>query len=239
MSDDKGFRKMSELVEALRSAEVGLQNGSLSVSDLEGACSDARELYERLVVLRHKARESHKPKEPAQGTAAPPTVHAPTAPNDVRSTEHHEEPTPTAGVKDPAPQPAVIRLETRPPETRQTSLIEAIADTEKGTAPPAPAPKEPAAMQQKPVASLAEKMEKAHIDDLGKAISLSHKFWFTAELFNGDRTAFDGAVTHINSASDKEAATTFFRTQVLANLKKPADPEAEAAFTELIQRRFA
>ncbi len=236
MSDDKGFRKMSELVEALRSAEVGLQNGSLSVSDLEGACSDARELYERLVVLRHKARESRKPKEPVQEATSPPPTQTPTAPAEVRPTETHEEHTPTA--KEPAPQPAVIRLETRPPETRQTSLIEAIADTEKEV-PTAPAPPVPTAVQPKPAASLAEKMEKAHIDDLGKAISLSHKFWFTAELFNGDRTAFDGAVTHINSASDKEAATTFFRTQVLANLKKPADPEAEAAFTELIQRRFA
>nr|MBP6642960.1 hypothetical protein [Flavobacteriales bacterium] len=55
---EKPFRKISELVAALANAEKGMNAGTLKLDGLETACNDARELFERLVVLRHKARES-------------------------------------------------------------------------------------------------------------------------------------------------------------------------------------
>ncbi len=218
MSEESGFRSMGQLVSALRDAEQGLRTGSLDMTGLDAACNDARELYERLVVLRHKAREG-KGKEPQAPPAPPP---------------------PAPVVAPPPQEPATasaIKLDTRPADTRQTSLIEAIENSEK-TDPVVPETTGTPS-GTKPPPTLAEKMEKAHIDDIGKAISVSHKFWFTAELFNGDRTGFDKAIDHLNSTTDLASALSWFENEVIARAKKPADPEAKATFVELLKRRFA
>lgn len=213
MAKDKGFRKMTELVAALTEADRALAAGTLGLEGLESACSNARELYERLVVLRHKARE-------AALTGVP-----------------DEAPAPEVPARRPEPaEPQSIRLDTRPPEVhpRQTSLIDAIADTEQ-PAPPAPAPSPKAA----PRTTVAERLEKASIPDLAKAISLSHKFWFVAELFNGDRITYDKSIDRLNTFATVEEAQAFIDAEVVGNLRKPADPEALATFNELVQRRYA
>jgi len=131
---------------------------------------------------------------------------------------------------------------------RQTSLIEAIANTEQERATVSPSDtrttevpqkvtEAQAASKQQP--SLAEKLEKAALGDLGKAISLSHKFWFVAELFNGDRITYEKSIEKLNSFGGAAEAQAYLEKEVLAKLKKPADPEALTTFTELVQRRYA
>lgn len=238
MSTEKPFRKINELVKALAVAEQGMSAGTLSLEGLETACTDARELFERLVVLRHKARETR------MGLTAEPPVKGP-----GQKTE-----APIAKAEEPEP----LRLDTRPMEVspRQTSLIEAIESTEKELDEDGPTEtEEPAAVVSKKVdsppkgtpvkattntgPSVAEKLEKARVDDLGKAISLSHKFWFVAELFNGDRINYEKSIDKLNRMGDRKEAEVFVEKEVLAKLKKPADAEALATFTDLVQRRYA
>ena len=211
MSNDKPFRKINELVTALSAASKELGDGSLELDGLEMACADARELYERLVVLRHKARESASAPTNSSGTL-------------LREPEA------------PAQEQASVRLDTRPaadPASRQTSLIDAIASTEREET----KPERKGSGREAP--SLAEKLEKAAVDDLNKAISLSHKFWFVAELFNGDRAAYDKGVERLNNFKGLDEARDFLEKEVVGKLKVPADPEALATFTDLVQRRYA
>jgi hypothetical protein len=228
MSTEMPFRKINELVKALAEAEQGMSKGTLGLEGLETACIDARELFERLVVLRHKARETKL------GGVIDPSVKEAVA----------SEPSPV----EVAEEPVALRLDTRPVEVspRQTSLIEAIESTELEQA----VPKQEKVVQasQKPgveksrtkaAPSVAEKLEKAPVDDLGKAISLSHKFWFVAELFNGDRINYEKSIDKLNRFSDRTEAEAFVEQEVLAKLKKPADAEALAIFTDLVQRRYA
>ncbi len=242
MSENKGFRKMSELVDTLRDAETGLRKGSLGIDGLERACGDARDLYERLVVLRHKAREGMlkgQGQEPANIVAPTPTpTPVPVAP---------VEPAPTT----PVVEAPAIRLDTRPMDpVRQTTLIEAIAATEQEEAPvmktaseylkESIAAKASTVVQEAAKAtSVAEKLEKAHVDDLGKAISVSHKFWFTAELFNGDRGSFEKAIDRLNKSKDLDEAHAWLDSDVWPQLKTPAAAEAKTTFLDLLQRRFA
>lgn len=209
--DDKRYKRIQDLVKALIEAERALEKGSLNVAGLEQACDDARELYERLVVLRHKAREGERPQPPAAALAlaAEPPAAPPSKPKDE------------APPKAPDPRPApVIRLDTRS-EIRQTSLIDAIAETE---TPPARTRtekpvKEPAVRHR----SVADKLGQAPIPDLGKAIALSQKFWFVAELYGGDREAFEQGVEAINTASGGDEARRLVEEQ-LSRLKKAPDP---------------
>lgn len=239
MSDDKGFRKMSELVDALRNAESGLRGGTLGIAELDNACSDARELYERLVVLRHKAREG------AVAKGSPPQRSKEETAKAKEPVPLQTNPTAPAPVLPLAEVPA-MKLDTRPQEIRQTSLIEAIADTEQEEAPVMKTASEflkeataAKATAGKTAPTIAEKLEKSHIDDLGRAISISDKFWFTKELFNEDRGALDRAIVEINSAKDLEEAMTLLELSIIPNPKKPADPDARATFMELLNRRFA
>jgi hypothetical protein len=233
MSTEKRFRKINELVKALAEAEHGLAAGTLGLEGLETACDDARELFERLVVLRHRARETKL------GRTIDPTA------KPIPSTE---------GPLTKAEEPEPLRLDTRPAEVspRQTSLIEAIESTEKETADTTNDQDAAAGnvdnTTTKPVVkksgtntapSVAEKLEKAPVDDLGKAISLSHKFWFVAELFNGDRITYEKSIDKLNRFADRKEAETFVEQEVLSKLKKPADAEALATFTDLVQRRYA
>ncbi|NUQ14366.1 MAG: hypothetical protein HUU33_03485 [Flavobacteriales bacterium] len=127
----------------------------------------------------------------------------------------------------------MIRLDTRP-EVRQTSLIDAIAETE--TAPPQERADKPAATPTARPKSLADKLGEAPIPDLGKAIALSQKFWFVAELFGGDRVAFEQGVEAINAAKGLEEARRLVEARI-AGLKKAPDPEALQAFLALVERR--
>ncbi len=217
---------MDDLVKAITEAGKGLEKGDLGMDGLEKACADARELYERLIVLRHKARESMR-------TGGSPRV-----------TE--QEPSGTHA----------IRLDTRPPDIspRQTSLIDAIEDAgpeppsetheapaastaseEKTEEPPRPRPSTTKAPR---TTTLAEKLEKSTISSLPKAITLSHKFWFVSELFNGDRIRYEKSIERIDKMNDRNEAELFLQQEVVALLKKPADPEALSIFMELIERRF-
>lgn len=225
MSTDKPFRRINELVAALAAADKGLTNGDLSADGLEAACDDARELYERLIVLRHKAREAMVDRPAEEPATAKPGQNVLREPASPAVTEERP-----------------VRLDTRPPTeppSRQTSLIDAIEHTEKQE--PAKATTPTAAPERSPKAapSVAEKLEKAAVADLGKAISLSHKFWFVAELFNGDRITYDKSIEKLNTLKDLSEAKAFIAAEVVAKLKKPADPEALATFNELVERRYA
>jgi len=246
MSMEKPFRKISELVAALANADKGMNAGTLKLEGLETACNDARELFERLVVLRHKARESSVGGD--QKGLGP-------VPSEVVGSKEEKLPAEVSRnlVEDPVP----LRLDTRPMEvgSRQTSLIEAIesiADPAETGRTPTPKPESPAktekpSTQESPTKgqtarpkappSVAEKLERAAVADLGKAISLSHKFWFVAELFNGDRINYERSIDKLNAFTSLELAETFVREEVLDKLKKPADPEAVTTFTDLVKRR--
>lgn len=215
MPDRKGYERMLELTASIQHALRELEAGRLDAEGLDRCTEEARALYERLVVLRHKVREA------TLAAAAQPS--APAA---------------------PSAQETSIRLETRPPgtPTRQTSLIDAIAETEQATRPqrqlkPKGPEKKPA--RQAGGASVADRLEHAPVADLHKAISLSQKFWFVAELFAGQRERYEKAVDAINAAADLAQARAFIDREVLAPLPKPPGDDVLATFLELVQRRFA
>jgi hypothetical protein len=207
MSLSKGYERMNELAEQVRRALRELESGKLDLAGLSDLTEDARALYERLVVLRHKAREvaAH---ERASGDT------------DERTS---------------------IRLDTRPADTllRQTSLIDAIAETEHlPEAPPPPNTKPARASAENKRSSLADRMEKAPVADLNKAITLSQKFWFVAELFEGDRERYEKAIATINGMKTADEARAWLDAEVLKPRAKPPAKDAWNAFVELVQRRF-
>jgi len=222
MAKDNKYRKINEILLALTESERLLSAGALGLEGLESACGNARELFERLVVLRHKARESALKVSPTPVIEASSAVVVP-------KVEEVERP---------------LRLDTRPPEVsqRQTSLIDAIEATQAEESIPEiifPASAEPKIRKPASGSTIAEKMETASTADLSKIITLSHKFWFVAELFNGDRITYEKSIDKLNGFGDLKSAQAFVADEVVAKLKKPADPEALSTFEELVKRRYS
>lgn len=228
MNDSNPTERMHQLWDSVERALQDLEVGKLDRDGLERATRDAHALYERLVILRHKAREA----KPPGATAAAAKDLPPVTP--------------------PAELPS-LRLDTRPTDapTRQTSLIDAIAETE--TPPPTkPSPPEhvrgtstpparPPRTGDKPPSkgpSLADKLEKAPINDLHKAIALSQKFWFVAELFGGQRERYEKAIDSINSLGSLDEARSFVTNEIVAKAARPPAEDALQAFKELVDRRF-
>jgi hypothetical protein len=247
MSTERGYTRINELVAALNAAMLDMEQGRLGAQGLERTTEDARELYERLVVLRHKVREARAALSAKSAEAAPaPLAVAPEAPAPPR-TEVVERPP--------------MRLDTRPDMSpRQTSLIDAIAEHDEVPAveikvqeQEKPKLQEQAPMQTKPAEqekpkaqapapakgpSLAEKLEHAPISDLGKAITLSQKFLFLAELFGGQKEEYEKAISAINGHAFFAEAKQYLDAEVLTKLKKAPDPEALSSFMDLVERRF-
>ena len=219
---EKAFQRIHELARELGERLKALDAGKLDRPGLEAATEEARELYERLVVLRHKAREGERPKAPVPARPEAPKVETP-KPDPVQ-----EEPPVIEAAEAP------IRLDTRPPDPKQVSLMDVIAESE---APKEKAPAKPAAKADGPP-TLKEKLEQTPLPDLAKGISLSDKFWFVAELFGGDRVAFEQGVEALNGRKDLADAQGYLKAEVLGKLKKAPDEEALAAFQELLQRRY-
>ncbi|HMN05162.1 MAG TPA: hypothetical protein PKD45_05490 [Flavobacteriales bacterium] len=227
MAETKASDRMNELIRSLQQAMGRLQGGQLTLEELEQATGQAQALYERFVVLRHKAREA------AVGTVKKAEGAKPKA----------EEP--KAATEEPS-----IRLDTRPPDIspQQTSLIDAIAETESLNAmaaetAPAPKPKaeKPVPKQtapERPV-TVADKLEHAPVTDLRKAIALSQKFWFVAELFANDRKRYEEAIDAFNAMQGLNEAEAYLKTEVIAKLATPPGEEVMATFTELLQRRYS
>ncbi len=223
---------MSVLIEELKGAEQAMSSGSMSLDALDAATVSARELYERLVVLRHKAREqaAAKPKV----APAPPPPPAP-APKPAAAEKKPAAPSPA-----PPPPPApVIRLSTQPASRPEP----AVAVEEKEEAPvmrtAAEFLKEALAAKARTGETVGEKLENARIGDLARAITLSDKFWFTKEIFGGDAKAYEMGVSLLNSAKDRSDALAFLHDELIAKLKTPPDSAAVEAFTDLLHRRFA
>ncbi len=194
MSLSKGYERMNQLAAQVQHALRELEAGRLDLAGLDNLTDDARALFERLVVLRHKAHEA-------------------------MAREQQATPADTAGP---------IRLDTRPvdPLLRQTSLIDAIAETEQQ----APAPKRRS--------SIADSMEKAPTADLARSITLSDKFWFVAELFGGDKEKYDRTVRAINTATDLEQAKELVDKEAAGPRGGAPAENVLEAFMELVQRRF-
>ncbi|MFZ1665244.1 MAG: hypothetical protein WBO28_03655 [Flavobacteriales bacterium] len=304
MSDKKGHERMQELTDSLSRAMGRLQEGKLGLEDLEQATTDARLLFERLVVLRHKLREAavgHAQKGPVQnGTSqvaeavmAPlrldtrpsePPVHQTSLIDAIAETESivpapkkaekpkAEKPVQPKAV--PAEKPAEPKAEiaaepvkaekpqkseepvaeaeiteapkaekpkAEEPKTKEPVAEKPKAEEPKVEEPKAQVPKAPTlntvkAAEERPV-TVADKLEQAPVADLRKAIALSQKFWFVAELFSGERDRYEKSIDALNGMDGLTSANTYLENEVLAKLSKQPGEVADT-FRELLKRRF-
>ncbi|MBI1267634.1 MAG: hypothetical protein GC193_09430 [Cryomorphaceae bacterium] len=220
---DKEYQSISHLSNQLHNQILHLEDGELELEDLQFALENAREIYERLVVLRYRAYDElvHTTREMPMSAE---TV-VPELPIEEPLVEVAEEPELATEVESKVETPI-----------EQESLFEEIPEVA-----PAPIPFSPAqpSPSKKPVEheSIGEKLSKSPIADLKKAIGLNQKFLFINTLFAGDAIAYDEAVSEINkmpSFSEAEVKCSELRVKYKWSDEEPATEQ----FEDLVERRF-
>lgn len=188
----------------------------MDLENLQTALDNAREVYERLIVLRYRAYDElvHTTREMPlfSETEMPETesIESLVEVIEVVSAPEKEQPKVLETVQ---PEPTPVKAQEVTPITKATPIK--INDQE----------------------SIGDKLSKSAIPDLKKAIGLNQKFLFINTLFSGDALAYDEAVSTINSMnsfSDAQDKCSELRSKYKWNDEEPATEQ----FEDLIERRF-
>lgn len=82
--------------------------------------------------------------------------------------------------------------------------------------------------------SLNEILERKILSDFRKAFSLNDRFRFRRELFGGDESRMNKAITDLNNINSFEESMTYLHQELQWNI----EDEAVADFLKLIEKRF-
>jgi len=242
------FIPLQSLAQQLADQLNGLYSGKNKKDSLEQMVNNSRELYERLIVLRHKAYEQEV--QPIQQESI--EVEMPVFTLNMESQENEVpamEPETAISFEieeevSAIPTPIEIEVEAEPEtDTRQVNLMDMIEEViqEKTSTP---------AEENTPIISLNEilaqqqtqhtilkALEKAPIEDLKKSITMNQRFQFARELFKGDSEQYELSISELNNASSEKAM------EVLDNMKRKWGWDitsiAYIELEELVQRRHA
>lgn len=226
MDQHPQHKSMQELAASVKGHVDELSNGNLSLEEIEAVVAEMRDLYERLVVVRHGAYLEKGGLSNEEGSQLSQEGKATNEEQESGEEQSNVEAYTEEGVNEPA-APSLFKLDTQQAiepsvPDNQTSLIDQIEELDGNSG----------------EESLAEKMEQTPIADLRKAIGLNQKFWFIKELFNDDADAYDAAIEAFETADSLDAAQVWFDASVRPDLGEDHDEKAVLKFLELLERRF-
>ena len=255
------FKGISDLTQELNSLMSGIEHDKLTLDQLENANQLAREISERLIVLRHKAYEKYI--RPETSFISDSEIAA-----TIESASNED----TAEVTTPYFQMSLIdAIEEASANVEETPIVELHVGNEKSVdeelnmqaidenteAPEETTPilastlsEENAKNAQEPIQivntpsptishplSLADKHQFDKIDDLKRAITLNQRFQFSRELFKGNNQEYEVAIDRLNNSTREEALL------MLRDLRAKFDWQEESAaaldFYGLIERRYS
>jgi hypothetical protein len=235
------FTGIPELLDELNKGLGKLNQGALSVQELEGLTEVSRELHERLIIIRYKAYTNEASDESSAITvAAEPAEQNLPKEVIVEQVKQEEEPS----VPSPAPLAFGFDFKVGAAENLESEPVKTPVKEEKKQSIPVEKSKEAVASGSSindklanEASSLAEKLGKSKIEDLRKAIGLNQKFGLISDLFGGDADSYDLALDRFNSCTDMEEATSLFNEEKRARKWEDEDSQALELYS-LIERRY-
>jgi len=213
------FKTLKNLVGSLSDKLHKLSEGELNLEEIESLTENARELYERIVVIRYKSYESisstlvQTQKDPISSEDTDIIEKDPEEMMMFDFSSNDDIPTNSETVKskekEKVPQ---INKE----EKNEASLNDNFKKTD---------------------GSVAGKFEKAPIADLKEHIGINRKFLYVNELFKGDSSMYNATIDKLNSYNSVKEALE--KVNSLAE-ENGWDPEniAVSGFIELVERRY-
>jgi hypothetical protein len=223
MSDSKAFTSMEGLLENLSKAMSRMKEGKLEIEELEEVTNEARDLYERWVVLRFQAYERLLPQEQEQQEdefsfridSKEVLLEKQTSLIDAieeASKDDSIDEEPVLVEDNNSTNDKVV--EDRAPQTKfEVESIDLAEDK-----------------------SLASKLQHTPIADLKKAISLNQKFQFISAFFGGNSQQYEALIEQLNTSINLDDAQGLIEKSI--GILDEEEPIA-AMFLELVERRHS
>ncbi|MEN9394242.1 MAG: hypothetical protein RL362_463 [Bacteroidota bacterium] len=240
------FIPLQSLAQQLADQLNGLYSGKNKKDSLEQMVNNSRELYERLIVLRHKAYEQEVQPTPTESIEVEMPVFTLDLEESVNDVPAMEPETSIAFEPEVEAQEEISSIEITPEievDTRQVNLMDMIEEViQEKTTPPAEDNTPIISLneilaQQQTQHTILKALEKAPIEDLKKSITMNQRFQFARELFKGDSEQYELSISELNNASSEKAM------EIFENMKRKwgwdTTSIAFIELEELVQRRHA
>jgi chemotaxis protein histidine kinase CheA len=243
------YQNIQQIIESLEKYSTALEKGELPLDELDEMVNLSRELYERMVVLRYKAFDQTVKAEEGQkpmnfrigGTAniAKNQTSLIDAIDELESTE--EEPVVEEVVE--TPQEPVIEetpevVEEEPAKEAPVAEVEEVVAEEASQETSEEQSVNDKLQDQQPEETLAEKLERAPIDNLRNAIALNLKFQFIKELFDENSDDYNKAIDHIDTLSSSDEALEYTNKELASKQDWDMESEVVLQLIDLVERRF-
>ena len=233
------YQSMNELLAELDRKLNDMNKGNMSLQDLDKGLELVREIYERLVVVRHKARELAvaPAKKPANEYKAPEVkpVAVQEVPAVVLAEEVKEEPAFNFSFSAPVESAEPVEVDTVPTVSKSVQRVRKSLPKAKENI--EPTLKDKLATEEDSL-TLRKKLQSTPVLDLTKEIGIGKKFEYISLMFKGDGKAYNVAISSLNSCSDLGQAKQLlndFSTNHGWNL----EDKTVVKFIELVERRYS
>jgi hypothetical protein len=245
------YENMSDLSKKLNDKIAEIESGDLELSDLEGVVSDSRELYERLLILKHKAYEQiEHPSETEKEKTIVDVV------EEEEEVKEEEEPTlDFSGITEESE-------EEEQPSFDFTADEE--SETEESNEPTIEIPKEEPSKEDKEdlfkdshvekhepedentlneklkeeeELSLRKKLQSTAVSDLKSEISIAKKFEYITFMFEGKNESYNDAIEVLNNCVDGDDARVKLN-EYSSKYNWDLENKSIIKFVELVERRY-
>lgn len=240
---EENYRDIHSLGRELAEGLTKMNSGEMSIGELESLTEIAREVYERLVILRYKAYDELVEEAEDSHYVEGPGAETPANANQISLIDAIGEAAPDLSPESEVSEAAPISL-----SIDFTAVTESVVQEEKPADTPIVVPGKPAPELNttdasindklaREESSLADKLSKSPIADLRKAVGLNQKFSFISALFAGDSKAYDQLMESLNAAPDYVEAARIVRDE-MKKRSWDAEDHNVLVLQNLIERRF-
>lgn len=237
------YKSIAEIVKRLNEEIEKLENGEMSVEELEVVLNDVRALHERIAILQYLAVQSQpSTKEKSKSSTFSFGV-------DQSMLDSLREPTNQTNLLDAIEQENVpekqlfeepqeeeiqkVEEEIVMEETKVETVNDKISQTKEETK-----SVNDSFSSQNEVESLAQKLGKKPIEDLTKAIGLNQKFLFMNDLFEGENNLYNEAIKALNGFNSYFEADEYLN--VLSSRHSwDSTSKSVKEFVDLVERRYS
>ncbi len=233
------FQTLQDITESLSNRINKLSKGKLSAAEIESLTNDARELYERLIVIRFKSYEQLDEVNTDDVIEQSETEVVPVIDKgNVKETDNIVVPEDDGMMMFDFSEP-VVESKSVEVKTKEEQVVddEVESDAAKTVGDVDAIEKSLNDNFKDDHKSLGDKFTKSPIDDLNTSIGINKKFSFISELFAGDSDAYNAAIAKLNAFDAKESAFAYLESVKETN-QWIDDNEVAASFVDLIERRY-
>lgn len=245
------YKSIKEIVQSLSKEIDRLENGELTVEELESVLNDVRSLHERIAILQYLAVQ---PKESSEKSKKPTSFSFGVDQNMLDSLREpsnqtnlldaiEQEKEPFSASNEDVKEVKEMKVDTlfgeelsseEPVENLKAEIkpvTDAVAQEERKSI-------NDNFSSQREVESLADRLSKKPITDLIEAIGLNQKFLFMNDLFDGENNLYKEALDSLNSFQSFIEADEYMNV-LRARHNWDSTSKSVKDFIELVERRYS